>query len=420
MLIQRTRSYRGGGPTAQTAALTINTPPAQLRSRLVATFAFFVIMVSFLDTMAQLPVLPQFVQSLGAGARLVGIVLAAYSIANMAGNISAGLVIDRFGRKTGIVIGMAVAGSAVAFYAAVTSPQQLLFLRVLHGLGGAILVPAAFAFAGDASREENAGRSMGRAGAAVALAAMLGPAAGGIFRATFGPRPLFLTLAALMAITATLVIFFLPESYREVRRDTLPIPFSQRLRPIIRDRRLLFVFVAILFVQMAMGTLSFALPLAVDAAGFSAARTGSLFSIFALVAITLFLAPAAGLSDRYGRPVLIRMGMIALTASLAILSLGNSLPVMAGAMVVYGVGYGLAFPAMCATVVDRTDRTNRGTGFGVFYAVFSLGVAAGPVASGALVEAGVSPTAVIAVALAMAQLILFAVGRKPGPDKDAV
>ena len=385
----------------------------RLRSGVVATFAFFVIMVSFLDTMAQLPVLPSFVRSLGAGARMVGVVLAAYSIANMAGNVGAGLVIDRFGRKAGIVLGMVVAGGAVALYATVSSPQQLLGLRILHGLGGAILIPAAFAFSGDAANPASAGRAMGRAGAAVALAAMIGPAAGGIFQATYGARPLFLAIAVLLAATAALVIVFLPESFREARPDTGTRLRVQRLGPVLRDPQLHVVFIAIFFVQMAMGTLSFTLPLAVEAAGFSAARSGMLLSIFSLVAIALFVAPTAGISDRYGRPLIIRLGMLFLMVAMGLLSLGVGIPLMSLAMVVYGIGYGLAFPAMCATVVDRTDKTNRGTGFGVFYAVFSLGVAAGPVVSGALVEAGISPTLVTAGVLGAAQLVLLVAGRRP-------
>lgn len=386
------------------------TPAEQLRTRWIAAFTFFVIVVSFLDTMAQLPVLPVFVQSLGARARMVGAVLATYSIANMAGNVGAGLVIDRFGRKSGIIIGMVVAGGAVALYAAVTTPQQLLGLRVLHGLGGAILIPAAFAYSGDAARPERAGRQMGRAGAAVALAAMIGPAAGGVFRATYGPRPLFLLLGALLAGTAVLVFFMLPESFRAAPVSGPAVLRPRRLVPVLRDRTLHFVFLAVFFVQMAMGTLSFALPLAVEAGGFSSARSGMLLSIFSLVAIAFFVAPTAGLSDRYGRPVVIRLGMLVLMGSMALLSQAQSILLMAVAMVVYGVGYGLAFPALCATVVDRTDRTNRGTGFGVFYAVFSLGVATGPLLSGALVERGISPTLVTALVLGGAQVVLLAVG----------
>lgn len=391
---------------------SVSTNSAQLRTRTIAIFAFFVIVVSFLDTMAQLPVLPSFIRSLGAGAGMVGIVLAAYSVANMAGNIGAGLVIDRLGRKTGILVGMVVAGGAVALYAIVGSPLQLLGLRVVHGLGGAILIPAAFAFSGDAANPTSAGRAMGRAGAAVALAAMIGPAAGGLVQATLGARPLFLSLAALLIATSVLVLVFLPESYREVRPDTAPRLRARRLGPVLRDRRLHFVYAAIFFVQLAMGTLSFALPLAVETAGFSAARTGMLFSIFSLVAITFFMAPTAGLSDRYGRPVVIRLGMFFLMLSLGVLSFGTGLLLMAFAMTVYGIGYGLAFPAMCATVVDRTDRTNRGTGFGVFYAIFSLGVAAGPVISGVLVQSGVSPTLVTAGVLGIAQLVLLVAGHQ--------
>ena len=367
--------------------------------------------------MAQLPVLSPFAASLGAGATMIGIILAAYSLANMVGNVGAGPLIDRYGRKVGIVGGMATAGIAVALYAVVASPGQLVALRVLHGVGGAVLVPAAFAYAGDGAASTRVGRSMGYSGAAVGIAALIGPAAGGLFRTWFGARPLFITLAALLALTAVLVTTLLPESYHE--RSVAPdrqLAFRSRIVPVLRSRPLRFVYLALFFVQIGMGALAHSLPLRVEALGFSAARTGALFSVFSLVAIALFLSPVSGLSDRYGRRPFIRIGLALLAAGLGTASLSSGMLLLAPAMVLYGAGYGFAFPALCSVVVDQTDHANRGTGFGVFYAVFSLGVATGPIVAGLALDAGFPPLGIIALLLLLAQLLLF-LARRSGPRR---
>lgn len=358
--------------------------------------------------MAQLPVLAPFAASLGAGATMIGVILAAYSLANMVGNLGAGALIDRYGRKVGIVGGMATAGIAVALYAVAVSPAQLVALRVLHGLGGAVLVPAAFAYAGDSAASARVGRSMGYSGAAVGIAALIGPVGGGLFRTWFGARPLFTTLATLMGLTALLVTALLPESYHERTVPSARQPtFRSRIIPVLRSRPLRFVYLALFFVQIGMGALAHSLPLSIEALGFSAARTGALFSVFSLVAIALFVSPVSGLSDRHGRRPFIRIGLALLAAGLGTASLSSGMLLLAPAMVLYGAGYGFAFPALCAAVVDQTDHANRGTGFGVFYAVFSLGVATGPILAGLAFESGLPPLGVIALVLLLAQVLLL-------------
>ena len=112
---------------------------------------FIIVVVAFVDTMALLPILSPFAVSLGARSVMVGLILGTYSLVNMVGNVIAGPIIDRRGRRVTIRFGMVVAGLSLAAYALVTAPWQLLVLRAFHGAGGAILVPAAFAHAGDRS-----------------------------------------------------------------------------------------------------------------------------------------------------------------------------------------------------------------------------------------------------------------------------
>ena len=53
-------------------------------------------------------------------------------------------------------------------------------------------------------------------------------------------------------------------------------------------------------------------------------------------------------------------------------------------MIVFGLGFSLLFPAATALVADAAAPSERGTAFGVFYAVYSLGTIVGSLAAGAL------------------------------------
>jgi MFS family permease len=68
------------------------------------------------------------------------------------------------------------------------------------------------------------------------------------------------------------------------------------------------------------------------------------------------------------------------------LILGNARAMggVAAGMAVFGLGFGLLFPSAAALVAEATERSERGAAFGIFYAVYSLGVVIGSVLSGAL------------------------------------
>jgi MFS transporter, DHA1 family, multidrug resistance protein len=93
--------------------------------RFAGLVTYSIIVVAFLDTMAMLPILSPFVLSLGAGALYTGVVLGSYSLVNMLGNITAGPIIDIYGRRVPMVIGMAAAAarhSPVPFLSGPDSP----------------------------------------------------------------------------------------------------------------------------------------------------------------------------------------------------------------------------------------------------------------------------------------------------------
>ncbi len=384
---------------------------------LSTSYAHVVVTVAFLDTMVQLPLLSPFAASLGAGAATAGFILGAYSLVNMIGNVVAGPVIDRAGRRRTIAGGMLIAGAALAAYALVRTPGQLLLLRLAHGAGGAVLIPAVFAWMGDRSRDGSVGRSMGYAGAAVAIAAMIGPAIGGFGRDLLGVRAVFLGVGALLCVTAISALFF-------VRDAAAPQPPAERTRKAavhavlaaLGDRHLRYAYWSVFGLTFAMGVLAYTFPLTMDRAGFSAGRTGAFFSVFSAAAILVLILPTNRLSDRFGRRPLIIAGSLAVAIALAFLPVAHTAAAIAATMALYGVGYGTLFPSACATVVDATSAANRGTAFGLFYAAFSLGVTTGLIAAGLAAglaaAAGITAYWLAAALLIAIRLGLLAAGRR--------
>ncbi|SHG47903.1 Predicted arabinose efflux permease, MFS family [Thermosyntropha lipolytica DSM 11003] len=378
---------------------------------MLAWFIYFVVVVSFIDTMAQLPILSPFAYSLGASSIMVGLIMGAYSFFNMAGNLGAGFIIDRYGRKKAITFGMLLAGMAVFLYGWVNFPYQLLGLRIFHGLGGAILVPAAFAYLGDRAKTGSTGRAMGYSGAAVGLAALLGPMLGGIGKDVYGYSAVFISLGLLLMITSVLAWFLLPETY-QIDKKGREVFTRKILLSLIKNHQLQIAYLSSFGLMFAMGLLAYAFPITLEALGFTSKHTGILFSIFSIVAIIVFILPISGWSDRVGRYLPISIGMILITIAFSMLPLGRTLEQFAFMMVLYGFGYGLIFPAMNSLVVDQTEEYFRGTAFGIFYAVFSLGGVLGPIAGGMANQAGYQPFWIGSLVLIIVQIVLSGINIK--------
>lgn len=118
-----------------------------------------------------------------------------------------------------------------------------------------------------------------------------------------------------------------------------------------------------------------------------------------------------GLSDRFGRrPVLIAC-LSGTSAAYLLLAVADSLPLLALALLLDGVTGGNLTIAQ-AYIADSTTPDRRARGLGLLGAAFGLGLMIGPVLGGALSLAGLSVPALVASALALAN-ILFAVAALP-------
>ena len=134
--------------------------------------------------------------------------------------------------------------------------------------------------------------------------------------------------------------------------------------------------------------LFYAFPLKARGLGLPAAATGGMLSAFAVGAAIAFLPPLSRLSDRAGRVVPIAAGLATAAAGFLTLSAVTTIPWMAAALFLYGLGFGLIFPSVSALSADAAGEGRRGLAFGMLTASFSAGAIAGP-----LVTQGLSAVA---------------------------
>ncbi|QUW21934.1 MFS transporter [Sporosarcina sp. Marseille-Q4063] len=344
---------------------------------------YFIIMVSFLDTFIQLPIITPYALQLGASNLLAGGIVAIYSLTNMIGNIIGGHWIDRFGRKRMLFLGMLAASIILLLYPLATTGEQLFFIRFLHGLAGGVLIPAAFAYVGDQTSKRSRGKAMAITGACIGTAAIIGPAIGGIMAARSEVEYVFVLVAVLFFITTLLLLKFVKESFSETERSAVSI---KHFMPLLKDPLLLQASLAAFALMISNGTLAFALPLKVADMGLDSETTGLLLSTFGIVALIVFLTPLNRMYDRFEPITLVVIGLCLIASVHIMLNFTVNSTIGYLLMCVYGVGFAFVFPSMNKIVADASSKIDRGKAYGIFYAFFSLGAVAGSFISGAAAE----------------------------------
>ena len=366
--------------------------------------ARLVVFAAFFDLFVQFPTIAPHAEGLGASAAMVGIIVAAYSFTNLFGNLGAGFVLDRWGRRTPLVVGMAIAIVAVLSYSLVQTPVQMIAARAVHGIGAAVLAPGAFSIIGDRAASDRWGQAMGLTGALIAIAALVGPPVAGILRDAWSADAVYIVDAALLFTTLIVFLLITRDSSTSALKAA-PSPSPNTLT--WRNPGLWSAYGAAFAITVGIGALVTHLPLVLQAQGETAARTGYTFAIYALVAMIVMASPVSRSGDRFGRFGPLILGLLGVAAGLSVLGVFTGYAAIAAGMAVFGLGYGLVFPAATALVIGATGADRRGMAFGIFYAVYSLGVVVGASASGRLSELG--DNSVGLPFLAAAALVLAAV-----------
>jgi len=159
-----------------------------------------------------LPGFPAMARDLEVSTSDIGLSLTSFFIGISVGQLIYGPLIDRYGRKPLILIGLALYLIASIGCSIAPSLNWLIFLRLVQALGGCVGMVASRAIVRDVFPISETAKTFSILMLVMGIAPIIAPTIGGMISAQFGWRFIFYILTAMALILLLLVYFGLPES----------------------------------------------------------------------------------------------------------------------------------------------------------------------------------------------------------------
>jgi MFS family permease len=369
------------------------------------------------------PLLPVYAKELGASDVWLGLTFSAFAIPQAIFGPFAGRLSDRFGRKPFIIAGLCIYIVAALGYLTATTFYQVIAFRVFSGFGTSLVFSVARAYVGDMTPKGHEGRWLGVFATADIVGFGTGPLVAGLLREVVGFASVFITMAALLAMSALILLFWLPRHSpaEKARRDAGVIrPETVSFHKALSDRLVLAVTTQQGLLSLSTGaSLSFlalrlednlhASPLAIGVAFATQDLTGG------------FAQPLFGrLADRFSRRLLVGIGLGVNGALLVLLGFAPAYLLVVLLLFCMGAASGLSAVAAGALQVVAGRRTGMGTVLGLGSAANGAGIVVGSVAGGVLVGMfGISAAFVLGGGLMMLGVPVFLAITSGVPTRDA-
>ncbi|MGE0553089.1 MAG: MFS transporter [Gemmatimonadales bacterium] len=331
-------------------------------SVLIATAA-----VDMLGFAMVLPLLPFYALKLDATPETIGLLIASFSVAQLATAPLWGRVSDRYGRRPALMAGLIASAIAYTVFAFADSVWLLFASRIVQGAGGGT-TGVAQAYVADSVGPRDRAQGLGWLSAASSLGVMLGPVVGSLATG-LGPEAPGLIAAALCVVNVGFAWRWLPESRPPGEHRPRPTAGvrEQIVRIITQPRgavpRLIWIYGAGMLGFTAM-TSVFALFVE-GRFGVSEQTIGYFFFYVGLLSLLMRSLLLGPIVRRIGERGAMRTGTILLSVGLAAYPLAGNLWVLAAVMPLIPVGTALLFPATTAMISHATEAADYGTMMGV-------------------------------------------------------
>ena len=129
---------------------------------------------------------------------------------------------DRFGRRRVMLLGLVVFLVSATLSAFASTPEQLIAMRTLTGVGSALVMPPALALTFDVVPERSRRTAVGIIGATQAVGALLGPIIAGALLVALPWGSVVLSVTPLLIVTIVLVVWKIPADTRS-RENQAPL-----------------------------------------------------------------------------------------------------------------------------------------------------------------------------------------------------
>lgn len=170
-----------------------------------------------------LPSLPAIAKDFEVNSAIIGYSVGSFFAGLAGGQLIAGPLSDRYGRKPILLVGFSLFLLATVACALAPTAQFLIAARLLQGLAAAASPAAGRAVVRDLWEGNEAARAMAYVSMAMAVAPLLAPSIGGLILEFAQWRAIFWALVGFAVIAILLIIFVLPETNGPEKRQDIPL-----------------------------------------------------------------------------------------------------------------------------------------------------------------------------------------------------
>ncbi len=356
------------------------------RNLFILAATMIVIMLGFGMVM---PIMPFYIDKLGASGSDLGWLVAVYSLMQLIFAPVWGSVSDRVGRKPVLLLGISGYAIFLILFGLATEFWMLFLARSLAGLLSSATYPAMMAFISDSTTPEERGDSMGKLGAAMGLGVILGPGIGGWLAGDSLALPFFIA-AGLALITLALVGFFLPESLPTEARQKSQVKFVslQALWAALRSPIGILLFMAFL---VSFGLTSFEGIFglyALQKFEYGTAQVGTIMVVVGLVSALVQGVMIGPLTRQWGEAFVIKLSLLGSSLGFLLLLTANTYPTVLLTTGFFVLTVALLRPAV-ASLISQRATMGQGVTLGLNNSFMSLGRIVGPLWAGYLFDINV-------------------------------
>ena len=327
------------------------------------------------------PLLPLYAATIGAGEIMIGFIVGVSTSSGIILKPIFGLLSDFWGKRLWLFVALIIFSVTPFAYQFVSSEQDLIFLRLFHGISTAILGPVGLAYIVQLENDTQATR-LAYFGFSRSLVSLSAPLAAGVSLTVFDFETVFIMIG-IGSLTALMPIILLDNRIASItKKHTLSwYKIGIALRESISIPVVWMAGLLEMLVYSIVYSLRAFLPLFIfSQTDGSILQAGLFFSVQEITHMA-FRPIGAKIADYKGYKLTIVLGMFLLAAGLFLVDffVGHSLLVLA---IFIGIGQGLIFPASVALLAEEANKNYQGTTMGVYGSLRNIGKVLGPICAG--------------------------------------
>lgn len=328
------------------------------------------------------PTLSIYVKSFELSYTLTTVVLAV----GVLGNVPAGILVERFGRKSSMLLGLVMIGLSTVGMGVARNLFQLIVAQLVGGVGNALWMLARHAYMTDVIPIANRGRAIALFGGVNRMGTFAGQFCS-IFLGVNLRLPFFI-YTGIVVLNVILCFFFIPETRPSYQTNDKRRPYLRNLIEVSRQhiRILATAGIGQVCVQTLRRGCHIIIPLYADeVVGLTTQQVRSVVMVSSAVDMSMF--PVAGfMMDRFGRRYATIPGICIFATGMALMPFTGTFTWLLLAAVLMRFGNGVASGTMMTLGADLAPHEGTGEFLGLWRLTGDFGGSAGPVVVGNIAD----------------------------------